>query len=67
MMFMLHYRWKELIDINKAKLRKRRKCNRLKPLNVAANLGLNSRLSRDITISQICGSFKIYKYLIRKL
>jgi len=66
-MIMLNFRWKELIDIDKTKLRKSRKCNRLKPLNFAANLGFDMRLNRHITISQISGTFKIYKYLMRTL
>jgi len=31
-MIMLHFEWKELIDIEKAKLSTKRKCSRLKPL-----------------------------------
>ena len=58
MTIMLYFRWKELIDIDKAKLGKIRKCNRLKPLNFVANLVLNTRLNRDITLTQICGTFK---------
>jgi len=66
-MIMLHFEWKELIDIDTATLSKSRKCSRLKSLNIAANLGLNTRLNRDIRISQNCGSFKICKHLMQTL
>jgi len=47
-MIMLNFEWKELIDIDIAKLSTSRKCSRLKSLNIAANLFLNTRLNRDI-------------------
>ena len=64
---MLHFQWKERLDIDIAKLSTSRNCSRLKSLTLAASLGLNTRLSREIKSSQYGGAFKIWKPLFRTL
>jgi len=57
----------ELIDIDIAKLRTSRKYSSLRTLTVASSLGVNTRLNREITVSQNGGAFKIWKPLMRTL
>ena len=55
---MLHFQWKERIDIDITKLSTSRKCT-LSSLTLPASLDLNTRLARENKTSQNGGAFKI--------
>jgi len=63
----LHFRWKERIYIDTARLSTGRKYSRLKSLTLAACLDLNTRFIIEIKSSQNGGAFKIWKALMRTL
>jgi len=55
------------MGIDMSKLSRSKKCSRLKSLTFAASLGSNTRLRREIRVSQNGGAFKICKPLMRTL
>jgi len=56
---LLHFQWKERIDIDITKLSTSRKYCRLKLLTLVASLGLNMSLNRETKTSENGGAFKI--------
>jgi len=64
---MLHFQWKEPIDIDITKLSTSRKFYRLRSLTLAASLDLNTLLNIEMRVSQYGGAFKMCIALMRAL
>jgi len=60
----MHLQWMKLINIDIAKLSTSRIYSLLSTLTVAASLGVNALLNREIRVLQNGGAFKIWKPLM---